>query len=125
MKAKILLVVFLGLLAGCALAGAAEQKPLTVVVGQELTLTLESNPSSGCQWLLARPLDQSLLKQQGGSTFQRGPEGGNEVLRFTALAEGKTEVHLKYAKLWEKETTPARQTNFVVLVTKDKARAAK
>ncbi len=105
-------------------ATAADQKPLSVVVGQELTLRLESDSSSGCQWLLAKPLDAALLKQSP-STYQRGPKGGHEVLKFTALAEGKTELHFKYAKLWDKETNPSRQTNFVVVVTKEKARAAK
>jgi len=103
-------------------ATAAEQKPLTVALGQEFKIALESTPSSGNQWLIARPLDESLLKLLG-TEYKRGRPGGpgaagHEILSFKALGEGKTQIYLKYGRLWEKDTGPTRTTNFVVVITK-------
>jgi len=101
---------------------SAEPKPIRAAVGQEFKLTLESNPSTGNQWLIARPLDEQLLKLLG-SEYRRGRPGaagagGYDILSFKALSEGKTQIHLKYGRLWERDTTPARTTNFVVVITK-------
>src|ERR1700676_3833531 len=87
---------------------SAEPKPIRAVVGQEFKLTLESNPSTGNQWLIARPLDEQLLKLLG-SEYRRGrpgaaAAGGYELLSFKALSEGKTQIRLKYGRLWERDT---------------------
>ena len=107
-----------------AVAFAAEEKnkPVKAQVGQEFKLTLESNPSTGNQWLLARPLDERFLKFLG-TEYRRGRGGapgaaGNEILSFRALAEGRTEIYLKYGKLWEQDVAPARKTNFVVIISR-------
>ena len=100
---------------------AAEPKPIAATVGQDFKIALESSPTSGYQWLLAKPLDETLLKQAGKSYDRRGPNSagtGCEWLTFKAIAEGKTEIHLKYDRLWEQTAAPARRTNFVVVITK-------
>jgi predicted secreted protein len=112
-----LFILLLGL--GCSVAAAGE-KPISVGVGQEFKIVLASNSSTGNQWLMARPLDDRFLKLLG-SEYKRGRPGavgasGNEVLSFKALGEGKTQIYLKYAKLWEKDATPAQTTNFVVVI---------
>jgi predicted secreted protein len=101
---------------------SAEPKPISVAVGQEFKLSLESNASTGNQWLIARPLDEQLVKLLG-TEYKRGRPGnqggtGNEVLSFKALAEGRTHIHLKYGKLFERDAVPARTTNFVVVITR-------
>jgi inhibitor of cysteine peptidase len=101
---------------------ATEPKPINVATGQEFKIALESNPSTGNQWLIARPLDESLVKLLG-TEYKRGRPGaagagGHEVLSFKAVAEGKTQIHLKYGRLWEKDDGPTRTTNFVVVITK-------
>ncbi len=116
------LVPFLSGLFLFATGLAAEEKPITVATGQEFKITLESTPSSGNQWLIARPLDARLLKLLG-SEYKRGRPGaggaaGNEILSFKALSEGKTQITLKYGRLWEKDVDPARTTNFVVVITR-------
>ncbi len=103
-------------------AAAAEPKPITVGLGQEFKIALESTPSSGHQWLIARPLDESLLKLLG-TEYKRGRPGragaeGHEILSFKALGEGKTQIQLKYGRLWERDSGPTRTTNFVVVITK-------
>lgn len=99
----------------------AAEKPLTVAAGEEFKITLDSNPTTGYQWLMARPLDEKFLKLLG-SEYKRGRSGGgfgaggHEVLTFKARNEGKTQIHLKYARLWE-QSAAARTTNFVVVIT--------
>jgi inhibitor of cysteine peptidase len=113
--------VFCWLLLSVSAVCAAE-KPLTVACGEEFKITLESNPTTGNQWLMARPLDEKFLKLLG-SEYKRGRSGapgsgGSDVLTFKALGEGKTQIHLKYARLWEQGAAAARTTNFVVVITK-------
>jgi predicted secreted protein len=104
-------------------AAAAEQKPINVATGHEFKIALDSNPSTGNQWLIARPLDGNLLKLLG-TEYKRGRPGadggaGHEVLSFKALGEGKTQIHLKYGRLFERDDGPTRTTNFVVVITKE------
>jgi predicted secreted protein len=108
------------------IAGAVEPKPITVAAGQEFEITLESPSGNDHQWLLSRPLDESRLKQSE-RRFKRGVGGrsGSEVLRYKALAEGKTQIHLQYAALWDKSQAPSRNTNFVVVISKSVNTAAK
>jgi inhibitor of cysteine peptidase len=117
-----IVALFCGFFVSVSVVSAAESKPLTVGVGEEFKITLESNPSTGNQWLVARPLDDRLLKLLG-SEYKRGRAGapgggGNEILSFKALNEGKTQIHLKYARLWEHDVAPSRTTNFVVVITR-------
>ena len=104
----------------CVSGLTAEPKPIQATVGQEFKIVLSSTGSTDYQWLLARPLDESLLKQAGRSFERRG--GGCECLLFRAVAEGRTEIRLKYDRLWEKSVTPARTTNFVVVISRSEAR---
>jgi predicted secreted protein len=122
------LAALLSLALWCSVAAAAE-KPISVGVGQEFKIVLESNSSTGNQWLMARPLDGRLLKLLG-SEYKRGRPGavgasGNEFLSFKAkaLGEGKTQIFLKYGKLWEGDIAPARTTNFVVVISGSAASA--
>jgi predicted secreted protein len=104
----------------------AAEKPIAVSVGQEFKLALESNPSTGNQWLLAKPLDEHLLKLLG-TEYRRGRSGtpgapGNEILSFRALSDGKAEIRLKYGRLWERDSGAARKTNFVVVISRSAVR---
>jgi predicted secreted protein len=115
------LVVLLSVLFFTLLGNAAEPKPITVAAGREFKIALESNPSTGNQWLIARPLDDNLLKLLG-TEYKRGGTGagsvGKDVLSFKALAEGKTQIHLKYGRLFERDAGPTRSTNFVVVISR-------
>jgi predicted secreted protein len=121
MKRLILVLLTLSCL---VVVGAEEKsKPISTAIGEEFKLTLESNPASGNQWLLAHPVDERLLKLL--RTEYRRPRAGAagcEILSFRAVAEGQTEIHLKYGKLWENDVAPARKTNFVVVITRTAGR---
>ena len=101
-------------------AGAAEQKPITLKAGQEFKLTLRYNASTGYQWVIAKSPDDKLVKLLG-SEYKRLDSklvgaGGDMVWTFQALAEGKTEIGFNYVRPWEKGAKPAETTNFVVVI---------
>ena len=118
-----LAVILVSLFLSASVTFAADPKPIAVVAGEEFKIALNSDPSSGNQWLMAKPLDERLLKLLSNE-YRRGRQaggGGNDILSFKALTEGRTQIHLKYGRLWERETSPARVTNFVVVITRSAA----
>lgn len=99
---------------------AAEPEPVKATAGKEFKIELESDFSTGCQWLLHKPLDENLLKSVGKPQRReatRGAKTGFEVLTYKALAPGKTVISLKYDRLWEKTARPLRLTNVVVVIS--------
>ena len=99
---------------------AGEPKPLAVVVGQEFKITLPANATTGYQWVLDQPPDEKLVRVLK-SNYKRSDSklmgaGGKMTWTFKALAAGKTEMKLKYARPWEKNEPPAQATNYVVII---------
>ncbi len=105
-------VLALLLIAGCANQPAAisagiEQsgQAIRMQVGQQLAVTLPSNPSTGYRWEI-ETMDTSLLQQIGvpeyqtlGSAGSTQPgQGGTETFRFEALATGETPLRLFYRR---------------------------
>ena len=120
-------LIALVLLSGLGATEAAERKPIVATMGEDFKITLESAGTTGYQWVLARPLDERLVKFVSNDykrphARQPGAQGC-EVLSFKALGEGRTEVHLKYAQLWEKDSPAVRNTNFVVVITRGETRS--
>jgi len=93
---------------------------LVVEQGNEFSLTLKSNASTGFQWRLAAPLDESILKLVGSeykaSSGRRIGEGGTEVWTFQAVGVGTTSIRLEYLRSWEKGVPPARTAVYSVVV---------
>ena len=89
-------------------------------VGQEFTITLDSNRTTGFQWQLAEPLDGSVLELVGSE--YEAPDGGGmgaggrELWTFRAVGEGGTDIDLKYVRPWEEDATPAKEETFAVVV---------
>jgi inhibitor of cysteine peptidase len=123
---KVLLVTALALV-WLAAAQAGEPKPVAATVGKEFKITLQCNPTTGYQWVLAKAPDEKLAKLLR-SDYKRLDSklvgaGGDMVWIFQALAEGQTQMELNYVRPWEKGVTPAQTTNFVVLIKASKASA--
>ncbi len=76
------------------------------VVGEELTVTLGSNPTTGFQWSEdAEISDESVIKQVSHEFVGPGidkPPGtpGEDVWTFKALKEGTTTISLEYSRPW-------------------------
>jgi inhibitor of cysteine peptidase len=84
--------------------------------GEDLTITLDSNPSTGYGWQVAES-DEAILQQVGKAEYitsdpagQPLPgQGGKEILRFVSVSPGKTTLSLFYIRPWE-DDVEAEQT---------------
>ena len=103
----LLLVLIVGLLAGCGEGVKTYTKPergIEVGVGDEFVIALGSNPSAGYIW--ETDYDQDMLQLMLGGyqriePHKRGESGasGVETFRFKALNKGKTDITMIYRKL--------------------------
>ena len=105
-------------------------KTLKVKVGDVIQVKLKSNRTTGYSWALTGKNDAKVLKS--GEVEYKVDEhpagmvgvGGNDFCTFTALAPGKTEISLGYARPWEKDKEPAQAFKLTVEVEGAAAPAA-
>ncbi|MBA4389779.1 MAG: hypothetical protein C0399_02445 [Syntrophus sp. (in: bacteria)] len=94
--------------------------PINTKVGKAVSITLDSNPTTGYQWQLANPVDEKVLKLI--SSEYRPPKtkklgaGGKEVWTFKALSTGQTIINFEYVRPWEKDRGAAEQATFTIKV---------
>jgi predicted secreted protein len=94
--------------------------PISVSSGENFTIILESNPTTGYSWHLDRNLDESIVKFSGSkyvlpeSNLEGAP--GKEVLIFTAVNPGTTNISMHYSRSWENIEQPAKTAIFTVVV---------
>ena len=94
------------------------RQPIEVKPGQEFVISIESNPTTGYAWELAEPLDKNileLLKTEYILGETRIGAGGKEEWIFKAQGKGRTNIHLKYVRSWEKDKPAVREAVFVVV----------
>jgi inhibitor of cysteine peptidase len=121
-----LAALVLAAVAGCG-SGGKNQTPGTtssmkVTAGQDFTISLQSNPTTGYQWQLDGPLDEKVVKyvskeyraDQSGGTENVGA-GGVEVWTFKAVGKGGADIKMKYVRPSE-TGKPAEQRVFKVTV---------
>lgn len=88
------------------------QCPVHLGVGQSLTLTLPSNPSTGYRWLLQNPAS-SVLSALGPEVYSTPEDAGlvgsagQSQWRFKASAVGSGHLLLVYQQPWAPEVKPA------------------
>ena len=105
-------------------------KTLKVKVGDVIRVKLKSNRTTGYSWALTGKTDAKVLKS--GEVEYKVDEhpagmvgvGGNDFCTFTALAPGKTEIALGYARPWEKGKEPAQAFKLTVEVEENTTKAA-
>jgi inhibitor of cysteine peptidase len=101
-----------------ALTHAADQGVFNLSVGDQFTLSLDENPSTGYRWHLDADPGISLLSSQ--STPQSGGatgSGGIMQFLFSAQKQGKFKVHAKLQRSWEAHHPPIDNCNFTIEVT--------
>ncbi len=88
--------------------GSYAGKEVEIVAGGSLTVTLESNPTTGFQWVLVDNSDETALQQVGheyvayDNTDPPLPGvGGIELWSFKTLMEGKSIISMEYSQPWE------------------------
>ena len=94
----------------------------TIFQGEELTIRLPGNPTTGYVWGVLEN-DSALLKQKGEPVFvadaDRTGAGGRTTLLFVPCGIGATRLKLAYRRPWEKEALPIQVFEVVVTVKMD------
>jgi len=128
MKTFGLFIVIPGILlmAGGAFTSAGQPEKseqttmITARVGEEFTITLDSNPTTGYSWNLSDSFPKGIIKLLGSEyqppVTRRKGAGGKEIWRFKTLAVGKTTITLEYLRPWEKDKPPAATKTFSITV---------
>ena len=124
----IIVVISLGLFAcsesvspASAECAYAWNQATEVAVGGTLTVTLESNPTTGFEWALVTITDETVLEEEGHAFM--APEagaplgtGGEEVWTFKALKEGESTIGMEYRRPWEQGVEPDKVFVLTVVV---------
>lgn len=78
-------------------------------VGEVVQVTLEGNPSTGYLWEVDA-VDETILQPVGEPEFRASSDrvgaGGLRILRFQAVAAGRTVMRLVYRRPWESDVEP-------------------
>jgi inhibitor of cysteine peptidase len=102
-----------------AVTAADTGRTITLRIGQELIVNLESNRSTGYSWSLAKA-PALVLISLGQPVYQSDRSlpgaGGLESWRFRASVAGEQTLTLTYRRPWEKDIAPARAVEFRIKV---------
>lgn len=95
--------------------------PIKVRLGDEFSIVLASNPSTGFRWQMTMPEEQRIVSFLGSAhvASQEVMPGvpGEEVYQFKAMLPGETTAGFVYERPWETRTAPTRKI-FTILVQK-------
>jgi len=134
MKSKIMLLCAIAAISLCLVACSSAPSQVSVDAsysGQEvevavgvdgsLTVTLESNASTGFQWELVSISDETVLEKVA-NTYE-APEDtgmvgapGKEIWTFTTLKKGTSTISMEYSQPWENGTKAAETFDLTVVV---------
>ena len=103
-----------------AIRGAKNDKIVEAAVGKNFTITMDSNPTTGYQWQIARQMDTGLVELIDSQYIapKTGLVGapGKEEWHFKAIKEGKAIISFDYVRPWEKDELPAQTETFIVII---------
>lgn len=92
---------------GTSLTDADNGNQIRLQPGHTLSVTLESNPTTGYGWQVME-LDQAVLAQDGSPEYKQSAgsdgvvgAGGTDTFRFNAVGPGETSLRLGYMRPWE------------------------
>lgn len=100
---------------------AESECPQHLQVGQNLTLTLPSNPSTGYRWLVQNPAPE-VLQSMGPEVYNTPEEAGivgsagTSTWRFQAKASGEGHLILVYQQPWAPEVRPVQTFDCAIQV---------
>lgn len=93
--------------------------PIEATVGEEFTITVASNPTTGYTWTVTGEPADSIAVPVGEPTSTAGSmpgEGGTETFTFKASGPGTTTITLTYARSFAPEDDPTVQ-EYTLVVT--------
>jgi inhibitor of cysteine peptidase len=132
MKSKLVLICAIVAISLCLVACSSAPSQVSVdasysgqeveiAVGGSLTVTLESNASTGFQWELVSISDETVLEKVA-NTYE-APEDtgmvgapGNEIWTFDALKKGTSTISMEYSQPWENGTKAAETFDLTIVV---------
>jgi inhibitor of cysteine peptidase len=112
----------------CFAEDSKQAKEIQARSGENFAITLESNRTTGYEWQLAKPLDESTVQLVSSEYLTDKTElagaGGREVWIFKALKAGKTDISFKYVRPWEKDIPPVNEKIFVIIINEKSGKGA-
>jgi len=112
---SVVLVITLLIILLCSCKSIAELtfddkgKSFELEKGERINIKLESNPTTGYEWILGGETDTSVVSLFDSKFVQTEKEeelvgvGGYEIFTFKAENSGQTEIILTYKRSWEEE----------------------
>jgi len=101
---------------------SADGSRITLVPGQALSVTVDSNPYTGYRWIVDRgaaavlqPVGEPLYTPLSTSAPLVGA-GGTMTFDFVARAAGSDMLQLAYRRAWEKDAAAARSLRVEIVV---------
>lgn len=121
MKKFILFVLVIVFLASFCFAEETKQpKVIEAQAGQNFTIMLKANATTGYQWQFAKPLDENLVQLTSSKYLANKTNlvgaGGKQVWMFKALKAGQTNISFKYVRSWERNTPPQNEESYLVII---------
>lgn len=96
-----------------------KDKEIIAAVGENFTVSLESNQSTGYSWSVGMVADNSQIVVTGMDydlpENAKTGQGGAEVWHLKAVAPGTVKLMFYYSRSWEKEA-PAKTLSFNVTI---------
>jgi len=103
-----------------AVRNSENSKVIEAKVGNSFTITLDSSPTTGYQWQIARQIDTGLLELIGSqyipSKIDLVGVPGKEEWVFKAVRAGKAIISFNYVRPWDKDGLPAQTDSFIVII---------
>lgn len=91
--------------------------------GDEFTILLEGNPTTGYLWQFAAPYDETVVILKGDRYISPSEAlcgaPGKRSLTFVAEDPGRTGLKLVYVRPWEKNQPPEKEFHLMILVHSD------
>jgi inhibitor of cysteine peptidase len=88
--------------------------------GEDITITLEGNRTTGYSWQLATKLDSKLLKKVSETFTPKNPgtpgSGENNLFIFHCQAKGSATLTFHYSRPWEKNAPPAKTATYHITI---------
>ena len=123
---RIIIILLLLSLSSYALAETHDDMNNTIktTAGKEFVITLNANATTGYEWQLANPIDDSLIKLVRSEYVPDKTglvgSGGKSIWIFKAVHTGKVQISFKYIRSWEKNTSPVKQVMYIVDIQAEK-----
>ena len=118
--------LFIVLLTGCGSSASSlqvtvPQQPIEAGLGEEFSIVLESNPTTGYHWAIVGELDPNVVEfVKNDYTSTSDPNlvggGGLDAWTFKAVNTGETQVTLGYYPPSNDPVDPQQTTTFTVVV---------